>query len=53
MKEEEGRGEERSRKAWQEEGGCNAILVGVNIYCSACQGSIYRDGLTPGLLVEY
>ena len=34
-------------------GGCAAIFVGVNICCSACQGSIYRDGLTPGPLVEY
>lgn len=32
---------------------CAAILVGVNICCSACQGSIYRDELTPGPLVEY
>lgn len=36
-----------------EEGVHSAILVGVNICCSACQGSIYRDGLTPGPLAEY
>lgn len=35
------------------EGVCTAILVGVNICCSACQASIYWDGLTPGPLVEY
>lgn len=36
-----------------EEGVHSAILVGVNICCSACQGSIYRDGLTPGPFAEY
>lgn len=35
------------------EGVCNAILVSVNICCSACQGSIYQGGLTPGPLLEY
>lgn len=35
------------------EGVCKAILVSVNICCSACQGSIYQDGLTPGPLLEY
>lgn len=50
--EEKGRKETREGGA-REEGVCTAILVGVNICCSACQGSIYRDGLTPGPLVEY
>lgn len=40
-------------KGAREEGVCNAIRVGVNICCSACQGSVYQDGLTPGPLVEY
>lgn len=48
--------EEEARKMLgnaREEGVWSAILVGVNICRSACQGSIYRDGLIPGLLVEY
>ncbi len=53
----ENREEEKGRKTQGEgageEGVCTGILVGVNICCSACQGSIYRDGLTPGPLVEY
>lgn len=58
MREEEqrrkGRWEKRRKgEAAGEEGVCTAILVGVNICCSACQGSIYRDGLTPGPRVEY
>lgn len=50
----DGRGEKRRKgKGAGEEGVCTAIRVGVNICCSACQGSIYPDGLTPGPLVEY
>lgn len=53
----EGRGAGQQKGAVRgrrgEEGECTAIPVGVNICCSACQGSIYRDGLTPGPLVEY
>lgn len=47
------RGEEKERKKDTGKEVHTAILVGVNICCSACQGSIYRDGLTPGPLVEY
>lgn len=49
----EEKGREVQREGAREEGVCTVILVGVNICCSACQGSIYRDGLTPGPLVEY
>lgn len=50
---EEEKGRKTQGEGAGEEGVCTAILVGVNICCSACQGSIYRDGLTPGPLVEY
>lgn len=55
--EQRGKGSWENREGGREgagEGGVRtAILVGVNICCSACQGSIYWDGLTPGPLVEY
>lgn len=44
----------KTQKMKQEIGGvCNAILGGVNICCSACQGSICQLWLTPGPLAEY